>query len=82
MKTLNKSVKLPLPLARALEAEASRRNCPESEVIREGIERVTATSAGLDMKTLLADDVGVGEGPADLSSNRRYRFGYGTSRDR
>ena len=79
---LTKSLRVPIALARSLAAEARRRQCSESDLIREGIERVTAVDAGLDMRKLLANDIGVGNGPVDLSTGKRHRAGYGTTRHR
>lgn len=77
-----KTVKLPLPLAKALERVAKERHCSESELIREGIESVTREDAGIDMAVLVGPDVGAFRGPSDLSANKSYRNGYGRSRHR
>ena len=81
MKTVTKSLKLPADLARQLAAQARELGCPESDLIREGIVRVIRERTGLDMARLLAGDVGIGSGPADLSAGRRHWAGYGRSRD-
>jgi hypothetical protein len=77
-----KTVKLPRPLATALSRAARVRECSESDLIREGIQRVLATEEGLDMAALIGPDVGAGRGPRDLSSNRSRLSGYGRSRNR
>lgn len=77
-----KTVKLPKPLAAALSRAARARECSESELIREGIQRVLDTEEGLDMAAVIGPDVGVGRGPCDLSSNRRRLAGYGRPRHR
>jgi len=80
--TVTKSVKMPVGLARLLKGAARRASCSESELIRRGIEQITSDCGGLDMKALLEDDCGAGNGPKDLSTNRKYLQGYGTSRHR
>jgi hypothetical protein len=80
--TIIKTVKLPRRLASALARVARQRGCAESELIREGIERVTSGEDGVDMQALIGADLGVGRGPRDLSSNRAHYRGYGRSRDR
>jgi hypothetical protein len=82
MDSVTKTVKLPKRLAVALSRAARARACSESELIREGIQRVVDTEDGLDMAALIGSDVGVGRGPRDLSSNRRRLGGYGRSRHR
>jgi hypothetical protein len=77
-----KTVKLPKPVAQALSRLAKARGCSESELIRRGIETVVRGDDGLDMQELLGADIGVGRGPKDLSSNRRWLAGYGRSRNR
>jgi predicted DNA-binding protein len=82
MASVVKTVKLPKELAVRLARIAKARGRSESEIIREGIERMTEADEGLDMQALIGADVGVGSGPKDLSSNRRRLAGYGRSRDR
>ena len=82
MSSVLKTVKLPKPLAAALSRAARSRHRSESELIREGIERVLPTEEGLDMTALIGPDVGVGRGPVDLSSNRKRLGGYGRARHR
>jgi hypothetical protein len=77
-----KTVKMPKALATALSRAAKARGLPESELIREGIERVTGEDDGLDMVALIGCDLGVGRGPQDLSTNRQRLAGYGRTRHR
>lgn len=53
--TVVKTVKLPKALAAALARAAKERGCTESELIREGIERVTSEDEGIDMVKALGD---------------------------
>ena len=80
MQVVVKTVKLPKPLALALSRAARARGRSESDLIREGIERVLSTDEGIDMAALLGPDVGVGKGPNDLSTSRKRRAGYGRTR--
>jgi hypothetical protein len=82
VKTVVKTVKVPRAVALALARVAKARGCSESDVIREGILRVANDQDGLDMQALIGADVGVGNGPADLSSSRKHLAGYGRSRRR
>jgi Arc/MetJ-type ribon-helix-helix transcriptional regulator len=70
------TVKLPETLSRSLDHEARRRGVPKSEVIRESLERTLAESRvkgeGPSCLDLVADLVGIFDGPADLSSNKKY----------
>jgi hypothetical protein len=77
-----KTVKLPRALALALAHKAKARGCTESELVREGLERITRDDDGLDMQALIGPDIGIGHGPRDLSSARRRLSGYGRSRNR
>jgi hypothetical protein len=77
-----KTVKLPKRVAAALARAAQARDCSESALIREGIQRVLEADDGLDMAAAIGSDVGVGRGPRDLSSNREHLSGYGRPRHR
>jgi hypothetical protein len=79
---VTKTVKVPGDLAAALSRAAKARGVPESVLIREGIERVTREDEGLDMLALIGDDLGIGRGPQDLSTNRQRLSGYGRTRHR
>ena len=80
MKTDIKKVKVPRDLAGLFARAARRRGVSESELIREGVQRVIRDEPGLDMQALIGGDIGVGEGPRDLSYNRKRLGGYGRSR--
>ena len=82
MSSVIKTVKVPKAVAVALARAAKARGCSESELIREGILRVAEDTGGLDMQALIGPDVGVGNGPGDLSSSRKRMVGYGRSRRR
>ena len=77
-----KTVKLPRRIAAALSRTAKARGCSESEVIREGIERIAGGDDGYDMQALIGGDVGIGRGPRDLARSKARRAGYGRSRHR
>lgn len=80
--TVVKTVKLPKALAAALARTAKQRGCTESELIREGIERVTSEDEGIDMVKALGDGIGIAKGgPPDLSWNKKYMRGFGRSRN-
>lgn len=70
------SVKLPDPLARALQREAESRDLPKSVVVRESLEQALANSLeedpGPSCYDLVADLVGTVDGPADASTNKAY----------
>lgn len=82
MPAIVKTVKLPQMLARVLARTARQRGVTESVLIREGIEMITSSDVGLDMQALIGGDLGAGEGPRDLSHNRKRLAGYGRSRHR
>lgn len=70
------TVKLPDTLSRSLDHEARRRGVPKSEVIRDSLERTLAESRakndGPSCLDLVADLVGILDGPADSSTNQHY----------
>jgi len=82
MASVTKTVKVPRVLAGLLSRAAKRRGVSESELIREGVQRVIRDEPGLDMQALIGSDIGVGEGPRDLSHNRKRLSEYGRSRHR
>jgi hypothetical protein len=82
MAGITKSVKIPEDLARQLTERARERRTTESELIREGIAQVIRDREGLDMSRLLAEGIGIGTGPSDLSEGGRHFEGYGRSRHR
>ena len=82
MASVTKTVKVSRDLAGLLARAARRRGVSESELIREGVQRVIQDEPGLDMQALVGSDLGVGEGPRDLPHNRKRLSGYGRSRHR
>jgi hypothetical protein len=85
VKTL--TVRLPEPLAAAIEAEARARNLSKSDVVRERLERAAgATIEPLAPPYDIADLIGrVGGLPPDLSSRKKRYLrltGYGRKRPR
>ena len=82
MASVVKTVKIPRRTALALARLAKTTGCTESELIRRGIDAVTRGEDGVDMMELIGSGIGIGRGPGDLSTNRKYRAGYGRSRHR
>lgn len=74
------TVKLPPPLEARLDALVRRRKQRKSALVREAIERLVdepkERRAG-SVLDLLKDMEGAGDGPKDLSSNRKHLRGYG-----
>lgn len=72
------TVKLPDTMSRELSHEARRRGVPKSAVIRESLERTLAESRergdGPSCLDLVADLVGIFDGPPDSSTNKKYLF--------
>lgn len=72
------TVKLPDPLSLALAHEAARCGVPKSADIRESLERTLAESRekgdGPSCLDLVADLVGIFDGPPDSSTNKEYLF--------
>lgn len=81
MKTL--TVRLPEPLAAAIEAESRARGISKSDVVRECLQRAAGVTAD-NSHGAIADLVGSVEGlPADLSSEKErylHATGYGRKR--
>jgi hypothetical protein len=85
MRTL--TVRLPEPLAAAIEAEARERNLSKSDVVRERLERATAVAGEPPAPPYdIADLIGSVDGlPPDLSSRKKHYLrltGYGRKRPR
>lgn len=85
MKTL--TVRLPEPLAAAIEAEARERNVSKSDVVRERLERAASVAGELPAPPYdIADLIGSVDGlPPDLSSRKKHYLrltGYGRKRRR
>jgi hypothetical protein len=85
MKTL--TVRLPEPLAAAIEAESRLRGISKSDVVRERLERASAAAEPGAPAYDIADLIGsVVDGlPADLSARKKHYLratGYGRKRPR
>ncbi len=85
MKTL--TVRLPDPLAAAIEAESRRRKISKSGVVRERLQVASATPPGAGAPPeAIADLIGSVRGlPADLSARKKRYLratGYGRKRPR
>jgi hypothetical protein len=70
------TVKLPEPLASWLSRRARELGRPQSELVREALER-SREGGGESCHDLFADSCGVIDGPADLSTNRKHFAGLG-----
>ena len=75
MKTI--SVKLPEPLAAWLSRRSTELGRPQSDLVREALQRSKDGSGGASCHDLFADVCGVIEGPRDLSTNPRHMRGFG-----
>jgi metal-responsive CopG/Arc/MetJ family transcriptional regulator len=75
MKTI--TVKLPDPLAAWLSRRASELGRPQSEVVREALQRAVEGTSGGSCHDVFADVCGVIDGPKDLSTNPKHMAGFG-----
>lgn len=75
MKTL--TVKLPQPLALWLARRAKQLGRPQSEIVREALERARGGGAAVSCHDLMADVCGSVRGPKDLSTNPKYLDDFG-----
>jgi Arc/MetJ-type ribon-helix-helix transcriptional regulator len=85
MKTI--TVRLPEPLSAGIEAEAHRRKCSKSDVIRERLQRATRSAPKQSSSPLaIADLIGLVDGlPTNLSARKKHYLrvtGYGQKRAR
>lgn len=85
MKTI--TVRLPEPLAAAIDAESRGRKISKSDVVRQRLERASKESRGVAaLPQAIADLVGSVDGlPADLSARKKRYLratGYGRKRPR
>jgi hypothetical protein len=72
------TVKLPQPLAAWLARRARDLGRPQSELVREALERSRQGASGESCHDLLADTCGViADGPTDLSTNRKHLADFG-----
>ena len=75
MKTI--SVRLPEPLAAWLSRRATELGRPQSDLVREALQRSKEGTGGGSCHDLFADVCGVIDGPADLSANPGQMRGFG-----
>ena len=75
MKTV--TVKLPEPLAAWLSRRARELGRPQSDLVREALQRASAGTSGVSCHDLFADVCGVINGPKDLSTNQKHMAGFG-----
>lgn len=75
MKTI--TVKLPEALAAWLSRRARELNRPQSELVREALQRVSEGASGVSCHDLFSDVCGVIDGPKDLSTNPKHLAGFG-----
>lgn len=71
------TVKLPEALAAWLSRRARSLGRPQSELVREALERSRQGTGGATCHDLFADACGSVEGPADLATNRKHLKGFG-----
>lgn len=75
MKTL--TVKLPEPLAMWLSRRAKELGRPQSEIVRDALERSRSGAPSASCHDLMIDVCGSVDGPKDLSINPKYLDGFG-----
>jgi len=75
MKTL--TVKLPDPLAAWLSRRARELGRPQSDLVREALQRASEGTSGASCHDVFGDVCGVIEGPKDLSTNPKHLTGFG-----
>jgi hypothetical protein len=75
MKTI--TVKLPEALAEWLSRRARALGRPQSDLVREALQRVSEGTSGASCHDLFADVCGVIDGPKDLSTNPKHFSGFG-----
>ena len=75
MKTL--TVKLPDPLASWLSRRARELGRPQSDLVREALQRASEGTSGASCHDVFGDVCGVIEGPKDLSTNPKHLTGFG-----
>jgi len=75
MKTI--TVKLPEALATWLSRRARALGRPQSDLVREALQRVSDGTSGASCHDLFADVCGVIDGPKDLSTNPKHFSGFG-----
>jgi hypothetical protein len=75
MKTV--TVKLPEPLAAWLARRARELGRPQSDIVREALQRASDGDSGASCHDVFADVCGIVNGPKDLSTNPRHLAGFG-----
>lgn len=75
MKTI--TVKLPEALAAWLSRRARALGRPQSDLVREALQRVSEGTSGASCHDLFADVCGVIDGPKELSTNPKHFSGFG-----
>jgi Ribbon-helix-helix protein, copG family len=75
MKTI--TVKLPEPLAMWLSRRAKELGRPQSELVRDALERSRLGGDTANCHDLMLDVCGGIDGPKDLSTNPKYLDGFG-----
>ena len=75
MKTI--TVKLPKPLAAWLLRRAKELGRPQSQIVRDALERARVGKDAASCHDLMADVCGSISGPKDLSTNPKHLTGFG-----
>ncbi len=75
MKTI--TVKLPETLAAWLSRRARELGRPQSDLVRDALQRVSEGAHGGSCHDLFADVCGIVDGPKDLSTNPKHLTGFG-----
>jgi hypothetical protein len=75
MKTI--TVKLPDRLAAWLSRRARELGRPQSDLVREALQRASEGTSGASCHDAFADVCGVVDGPRDLSTNPKHLAGFG-----
>jgi hypothetical protein len=75
MKTI--TVKLPKPLAAWLSRRAKELGRPQSQIVRDALERARVGKDAASCHDLMADVCGSISGPKDLSTDPKHLTGFG-----
>jgi Ribbon-helix-helix protein, copG family len=71
------TVKLPEALATWLSRRARELNRPQSDLVREALQRVREGAGGVSCHDVFGDVCGVIDGPKDLSTNPKHLASFG-----